>query len=146
MYSFPKLEPVCCSMSSYNCYFFTCIQISQESGRVAWYFPVLCSSFMSTIWSCLLLLAISHCLVSCSWVAILTLFQPPLPRHPHPRALTLVLDHCLPLPTSLPSTDGSLLTPSITFRTRLFRKGCEGKERENKWKKEEWWVFGSWIG
>ena len=28
MYSFPDLEPVCCSMSSANCWFLTCIQIS----------------------------------------------------------------------------------------------------------------------
>ena len=37
MYSFPNLEPVCCSVSSSNCYFFTCIQISQEAGQVVWY-------------------------------------------------------------------------------------------------------------
>ena len=37
MYSFPNLEPVCCSMSSFNCCFFTCIQISQEAGQVVWY-------------------------------------------------------------------------------------------------------------
>ena len=37
MYSFPCLEPVCCSMSSSNCYFLTCIQISQEAGQVVWY-------------------------------------------------------------------------------------------------------------
>ena len=30
MYSFSYLEPVCCSMSSSNCCFLTCIQISQE--------------------------------------------------------------------------------------------------------------------
>ena len=36
-YSFPNLEPVCCSMSSSNCYFLTCIQISQEAGPVVWY-------------------------------------------------------------------------------------------------------------
>ena len=30
------LEPVCCSMSSSNSCFFTCIQISQEAGQV-WY-------------------------------------------------------------------------------------------------------------
>ena len=30
MYSFPYLEPVCCSMLSSNCCFLTCIQISQE--------------------------------------------------------------------------------------------------------------------
>ena len=36
MYSFPNLEPVCCSMSSSNCCFLTCIQISQEAGQVVW--------------------------------------------------------------------------------------------------------------
>ena len=33
----PYLEPVCCSMTSYNCCFLTCIQISQEAGQVIWY-------------------------------------------------------------------------------------------------------------
>ena len=37
MYSFPNLEPVCCSMSSSNYCFLTCIQISQEAGQVVWY-------------------------------------------------------------------------------------------------------------
>ena len=37
MYSFPNLEPVCCSMSSSNCRFLTSIQISQEAGQVVWY-------------------------------------------------------------------------------------------------------------
>ena len=36
-YSFPNLEPVCCSMSSSNCCFLTCIQISQEVYQVVWY-------------------------------------------------------------------------------------------------------------
>ena len=36
MYSFSYLEPVCCSMSSSNCCFLTCIQVSQESGQVFW--------------------------------------------------------------------------------------------------------------
>ena len=36
MYSFPNLEPVC-SMSSSNCCFLTCIQISQEAGQGVWY-------------------------------------------------------------------------------------------------------------
>ena len=36
MYSFPNLEPVCCSMSSSNCCFLTCIHISQEVGQVVW--------------------------------------------------------------------------------------------------------------
>ena len=37
MYYFPNLELVCSSMSSSNCCFLTCIQISQEAGRVVWY-------------------------------------------------------------------------------------------------------------
>ena len=37
MYFFSYLEPVSCSMSSSNCYFLTCIQISQEAGQVVWY-------------------------------------------------------------------------------------------------------------
>ena len=36
MYSFPDLEPVCCFVSSSNCYFLTCIQISQEAGQLLW--------------------------------------------------------------------------------------------------------------
>ena len=37
MYFFADLEPVCCSMSSSNCCFLICIQISQEAGQVVWY-------------------------------------------------------------------------------------------------------------
>ena len=37
MYSFSYLEPVCCSMSSSNCCFLTCIQVSQEAGQVVCY-------------------------------------------------------------------------------------------------------------
>ena len=37
MYSFPYVEPVCCSMSSSNCCFLTCIQVSLETGQVVWY-------------------------------------------------------------------------------------------------------------
>ena len=36
MYSFSYLEPVC-SMSSSNCCFLTCIQVSQEAGKVVCY-------------------------------------------------------------------------------------------------------------
>ena len=36
-YSFPDLEPVCSFMSSSNCCFLICIQISQEPGKVVWY-------------------------------------------------------------------------------------------------------------
>ena len=41
MYSFPYFEPVCCSVSSSNCCFLTCIQISQEAGQVVWYSQLL---------------------------------------------------------------------------------------------------------
>ena len=34
---FPNLEPVHCSMSSSNCCFLTCLQVSQEAGKVVWY-------------------------------------------------------------------------------------------------------------
>ena len=37
MYSFPNLEPVCCSKTSSNCCFLTSIHISQERGQVVWY-------------------------------------------------------------------------------------------------------------
>ena len=38
MHSFPNLEPVRCSMSNPNCCFLSCIQVSQEAGKVVWYF------------------------------------------------------------------------------------------------------------
>ena len=37
MYSFPNFEPIHCSMSSSNCCFLSCIQVSQEAGKVVWY-------------------------------------------------------------------------------------------------------------
>ena len=37
MYSFPNLKPSCCFMSSSNCCFLTCTQISQGAGKVVWY-------------------------------------------------------------------------------------------------------------
>ena len=36
-YSSSYLETVCWSMSSSNCCFLTCIQVSQEAGQVVWY-------------------------------------------------------------------------------------------------------------
>ena len=35
--SFPYLEPVCSFMSSSNCCFLTCIEMSQQPGQVVWY-------------------------------------------------------------------------------------------------------------
>ena len=55
-YSFSYLEPVCCSMSSSNCCFLTCIQMSQEAGQVVWYshllknFPVYCDPHSQRLW------------------------------------------------------------------------------------------------
>ena len=37
MHSFSYLEAVCRSMSSSNCCFLTCVQISQEADQVVWY-------------------------------------------------------------------------------------------------------------
>ena len=37
MYSFPNFEPVHCFMSGSYCCFLTCIQVSQEAGKVVWY-------------------------------------------------------------------------------------------------------------
>ena len=51
MYSFPSLEPVYCSMSGSNFCFLTCIQVSQEAGKVVWYshlfkhFPICCDLY-----------------------------------------------------------------------------------------------------
>ena len=36
-YSFPNLEPVRCSMSGSNCCLLTCLQSSQEAGKMVWY-------------------------------------------------------------------------------------------------------------
>ena len=44
MYFFPNFDPVRCSMSGSNCCFLTCIQVSQEAGKLVWFpsmsFPV----------------------------------------------------------------------------------------------------------
>ena len=37
MYSFPNLQQVHCSMSGSNCCLLTCVQTSQEAGKVVWY-------------------------------------------------------------------------------------------------------------
>ena len=50
MYSFSYLEPVCYSMSSSNCCFLTCIQLSQDAGQVVWY-SISFRIFHSFLWS-----------------------------------------------------------------------------------------------
>ena len=47
---FPIWNKVCCSMSSSNCCFLTCIQISQEAGQVVLY-PLLFKNFPQLLWS-----------------------------------------------------------------------------------------------
>ena len=37
MYSFPNFKPVRCSMFGSNFCFLTCIQVSQDAGKVVWY-------------------------------------------------------------------------------------------------------------
>ena len=49
-YSFSYLGPVSCSMSSSNCCFLTCIQISQDAGQVVRYSHFL-KIFHSLLWS-----------------------------------------------------------------------------------------------
>ena len=56
-YSFSYLEPVCCSMSSSNCCFWTYIQVSQVEGQVVWYshlisefFTVCCDPHSQSLW------------------------------------------------------------------------------------------------
>ena len=71
-------HPVCCSMSSSNCCFLTCIQISQEAGQVVWY------SHNSLWWQGRLILLTlgpaspsgSGLLVNVSWVQILVYIWP----------------------------------------------------------------------
>ena len=46
MYSFSYLEPVCCSMSSCNCCYLTCIQVSQKAGQVVCYSHLLVFRFI----------------------------------------------------------------------------------------------------
>ena len=41
MYSFPNFEPVCYSKAGCNCCLLACIEISQETGKVVWYFHLL---------------------------------------------------------------------------------------------------------
>ena len=36
-YTFPNLEPVCCSMPGSDLFVLTHIQVSQETGKVVWY-------------------------------------------------------------------------------------------------------------
>ena len=37
MYSFPNLEPVCCSITHSNCCFLTCVKVLQKASKMALY-------------------------------------------------------------------------------------------------------------
>ena len=56
-YSFPTLEPLHSSMSDSDCCFLTCIQLSQEEGKMVLYshvfknFPVCCDRHSQRSWS-----------------------------------------------------------------------------------------------
>ena len=56
MCSFPNLESVRCHMSSSHCCFLTCIQISQEAGKVIW-----CSHLFKNFPQFLVIHAIKGC-------------------------------------------------------------------------------------
>ena len=52
LYSFSYLEPVCCSMSSSNGCFLTCIKVSQEADQVVWYSHLSVSCLKSVLTLC----------------------------------------------------------------------------------------------
>ena len=49
VYSFPSFEPVCCSMWGSNHCFLTWIQVSQETGKVVWYYHLF-KNFPQFVW------------------------------------------------------------------------------------------------
>ena len=51
MYSFPDQEPIYCSMTSFNCCFLTCKQISQEAGRFSAVQQLSCVQLFVTPWT-----------------------------------------------------------------------------------------------
>ena len=95
MYSFPNLKPVRCSMSSSNCCFLICIQISQEAGQVVWYshlfknFPVCCdaepyNSWINHVgrWKCVCLCECETLLDHFASITIVLATQKILPSNP----------------------------------------------------------------
>ena len=56
MYFFHDFEPVHCPLSSSNCCFLTCMQVSQEAGKMVWYshllknFLVCCDPHIQRLW------------------------------------------------------------------------------------------------
>ena len=52
MYSFPNFEPVCCSISGYNCCFLTCIRFSRGADKVVQYSHFFHFTDYSTVFDC----------------------------------------------------------------------------------------------
>ena len=90
MYSFPDLEPVCGLMSSSNCCFLTCIQVSQKVGKMVW-FPSLEEIFLSVLFfsSCFTLYLFIFIVVKYAVLCLVTQSCPTL---------------CYPMDCSLPSS------------------------------------------
>ena len=136
MYSFPNFEPVHCSISSFNCCFLSCIQISQEAGQVVWYshllknFPqfivihtvkglgIVNKAEIDFFWNSLALSMIQWMLAIWSLV--------PLPFHQSP-ALILVDSASLWPLSSLTVSSFSLLLAGVQLRGCLGLVGGWGK-------------------
>ena len=89
-YSFPDLEPVCCSMSSSKCCFLTCIQISQETGKVK------AKVFQSCLTLCDPMDSTVHGILksrTLEWVALPFSTQGLNPGLPHCRRILYQLSH-----------------------------------------------------
>ena len=121
MYSFPNLGPVCCSMSSSNCCFLTCIQISQETGQVVWY-----SHLFKNFTQFIVIHTVKGFQFSCSVMS--DSLRPHEPQHTRPPCLSPT-PGVHPKPMSIESVMPSnhlilchplLLLPSIFPRTRVF--------------------------
>ena len=90
MYSFPDLEPVCCSMSSSKCCFLTCIQISQKTGKVK------VKVFQSCLTVCNPMDSTVHGILKArtlEWVALPFSTQGLNPGLPHCRQILYQLSH-----------------------------------------------------
>ena len=136
MYSFSYLEPVCCSMSSSNCCFLTCIQISQEAGQVVWY-SHLFQNFLQFIVIHTLWIALQNNTLFFNFLIIITIFYFTIlywfchtstcichcTRVPHPEPPSHLPLHTIPL--------GHPSTPAPSFLYPKVKK-IKNKERTKK--------------
>ena len=108
MYSFPDLEPVCCSMSSSKCCFLTCIQISQKTGKVK------VKVFQSCLTVCNPMDSTVHGILKArtlEWVALPFSTQGLNPGLPHCRQILYQLSH-----------QGSLEAGKVVWYSHLSKK------------------------